>query len=258
MSFFQAFFLGIVEGITEFLPISSTGHLILASRLFRVPETEFLKTFEIVIQLGAILAVIVLYGATLLRDVRVLKRVFVAFLPTAAVGLLLYPFIKSVLLGNEIVTLAALFIGGILLIVFERWHREDETAMGDLAALPYRSAIAIGLCQSIAVVPGVSRAAATILGGLLLGMKRRAIVEFSFLLAVPTIAAAAGLDLLKSAQTFTPGEFKLLAVGFLVSFFVALLAIRWLVRFIQTRSFVLFGWYRIAVAFGVAVAMFLA
>lgn len=258
MNFIYAVLLGIVEGIAEFLPISSTGHLILVSRLLRVPETEFLKTFEVVIQLGAILAVIVLYGRTLLRDARVLRRVFVAFLPTAAVGLLLYPFIKGVLLGNEIVTLAALFIGGILLIVFERWHREDGAAMGDLAALPYRSAIAIGLCQSIAIIPGVSRAAATILGGLLLGLKRKTIVEFSFLLAVPTIAAAAGLDILKSAPAFTFREVGLLAVGFAVSFLVALCAIRWLVRFIQTRSFVLFGWYRIAIAFGVAIAIFLA
>lgn len=247
MDFFQAAVLGVVEGVTEFLPISSTGHLILASHILKLSETDFLKSFEIIIQLGAILSVVVLYWRKLLLDREVMMRIAVAFLPAALIGLALYKQIKA-LLGSEAVVLWSLLLGGIALILFERWHKEGEDAREDIAAMPYKTAFSIGLFQALAMIPGVSRSGATIVGGLLLGLKRATIVEFSFLLAVPTMAAATGLDLIKNAGEFSLGQFDFLAVGFVTSFVVALISIRFLLRFIRTNTFVSFGVYRIVVA----------
>ncbi|PIR87134.1 MAG: undecaprenyl-diphosphatase UppP [Candidatus Harrisonbacteria bacterium CG10_big_fil_rev_8_21_14_0_10_49_15] len=255
MGVLDAVILGIVEGVTEFLPISSTGHLMLTAHALALPTTEFLKTFEIVIQLGAILAVVVLYWRTLLFSRRVFWRVAAAFVPTALVGLLLYPFIKEVLLGSNLVVLWALALGGLALIVFELWHTEPEEAVVAVEKMTYRQAVTIGLFQSLAVVPGVSRAAATIVGGLVMGLRRQAIVEFSFLLAVPTMLAASGLDLLETGGGFSSGQFGLLGIGFLISFVVALGVVRWLLRFIQSHTFIGFGAYRIALA--VLFALFL-
>ncbi len=246
MHFFEALLLGVVEGITEFLPISSTGHLILVSHLLGLSSTEFLKSFEIIIQLGAILAVFVLYGKRLLTSWETIKRVVVAFIPTAVLGFLAYPYIKQ-FLGSESTVLWALAIGGVALILFERWHKEDTSQPED-ALISYRSAFLIGLFQSVAFIPGVSRAAATIIGGLVLGLRRKAAVEFSFLLAIPTMAAATGFDLIKNASAFDVSQFGLLAVGFIAAFVVALFAIKWLLRVIQTRTFIPFGVYRIVVA----------
>lgn len=247
MSIFHAFVLGIVEGLTEFLPISSTGHLILASRLLHLPETEFLKTFEISIQLGAILAVVLLYWRMLFLDIEVMKRIALAFVPTAVIGALAYKTIKM-LLGSETVVLWALLAGGVAIIAFELWHKEKDDAFAEVAKLPYRTTFLIGLFQSVAMIPGVSRSGATILSGLFLGVGRRAIVEFSFLLAVPTMAAATTLDLLKHASEFSPDQFGMLATGFVMAFLVALAAIRFLLRFVQTRTFIPFGVYRIVLA----------
>lgn len=245
MSLWQAVVLGVVEGITEFLPISSTGHLILAARLMNLAPSEFLKSFEIAIQLGAMLSVVFLYGRRLAADGRAWLRIMAAFIPTAVVGLALYKTIKRFLLGSEATVLWALVVGGVILIIFERFHREKSEGEETLAEISLRNCILIGLFQSLAVVPGVSRSAATIVGGLALGLRRKTVVEFSFLLAVPTLAAATGLDLLKSGASFTPGEFGLLAVGFAVSFVVALLSIRFLLHFIKNHNFTAFGWYRI-------------
>lgn len=247
MDIFHAFILGVVEGLTEFLPVSSTGHLILASRLLHLPETEFLKTFEISIQLGAILAVVVLYWRLLFLNIEVMKRIAIAFLPTAIIGLVAYKSIK-VLLGSETVVLWTLLLGGIALIVFELWHKEKEDAFADVATLPYKTTFFIGLFQSIAMIPGVSRSGATILGGLFLGIRRKTIVEFSFLLAVPTMAAATGLDLLKNASAFSMDQFGVLSVGFVTAGIVAFLSIRFLLRFVQTHTFIPFGAYRIVLA----------
>jgi undecaprenyl-diphosphatase len=247
MDILDALILGIVEGVTEFLPISSTGHLILASALLRLEQTEFLKSFEIAIQLGAILSVAVLYWRRFLLDRKSLKRVAVAFLPTGILGLLFYKTVKSYLGSNEVV-LWAMLLGGILLIVFELFHHESEDAAKDIDQISYGKSFAIGLFQSLAMVPGVSRSAATILGGLAIGISRKVIVEFSFLLAVVTMAAATGLDLLKSYDTFSLDQSKLLAVAFVTSFAVAILSIKLLLRFIKTHSFIGFGVYRIAAA----------
>ncbi|MCC6934745.1 MAG: undecaprenyl-diphosphate phosphatase [Candidatus Yanofskybacteria bacterium] len=247
MDFFHALILGIVEGITEFLPISSTGHLVIAGRLLGLQSGDFLRTFDIAIQLGAILAVLTLYGMPLLRSRGLLMRVIVAFIPTGIVGLLFYPLVKR-LVADPMVSVWALGIGGALLIAFERWYDEPADAQEDLSTLSYRSALLIGLAQSVAMIPGVSRAAATICAGLAAGLSRRAIIEFSFLLALPTMAAATGLEVVSSASTFTRDQFGALTIGFLVSWFVAVLAIRWLLTFVRSHDFTWFGVYRIIAA----------
>ena len=192
MDFFQAVLLGMVEGITEFLPISSTGHLILTARLLRIPSSAFLSTFEIAIQFGAILAAAVLYWRQLLFDRAILTRVFVALLPALGVGFVFYSTIKR-MLDSERTVLWALLVGGLLIILFEIFYRAKES-ITDVKSMSYRTAFLVGLFQSLAVIPGVSRAGATILGGLWLGMKRAIIVEFSFLLAIPTMFAATTLE----------------------------------------------------------------
>ena len=245
MTFLDAFILSIVEGFTEFLPVSSTGHLILTSHLLGIEQTAFLTTFEIFIQLGAILAIVFLYFKTLSTNVAVWKRILVAFLPTAILGFLVYDFIKSYLLTSELVTVVSLFLGGIFLIGLEYWHKEKESHTADISKLSMKDAFFIGLIQSVSMIPGVSRAGATIVGGLLLGMKRKAAVEFSFLLAVPTMLAASGYDLVKSELSFTTQELGILAVGFVGSFIVAVLAVKFLLQLIKTHTFIPFGIYRI-------------
>ncbi|OGX08617.1 MAG: undecaprenyl-diphosphatase UppP [Omnitrophica WOR_2 bacterium GWA2_47_8] len=247
MDIVQAFILGIVEGITEFLPISSTGHLILATRLLGIPQSEFTKSFEIIIQLGAILAVVVLYWKSLLLDHEVLKRVIGAFIPTAVLGLLFYKTIKKFILANHDVVLWSLFLGGIVLIVFEIFYKENKKPLQEIRELSYKDAFFIGLFQSLALVPGVSRAGATIIGGLLLGLQRRMIVEFSFLLAVPTMLAATGMELVKNIHAFSADQMAALAIGFIVSFFTAILSIRFLLSFIKKNNFISFGVYRIII-----------
>lgn len=248
MNLFDATILGLVEGITEFLPVSSTGHLILASTLLHLPGTAFLKSFEIAIQLGAILAVPALYFRSFLSRTTLLKLI-VGFIPTGIIGLIAYHFVKTYLLGNDAVVLWALALGGVALIAFEWWHGKQEKTEGDISSITYRQAFWVGLFQSVAIIPGVSRSAASIVGGLALGIPRAAIVEFSFLLAVPTMLAATGLDLVKSAGAFAGADFTLLAVGFVVSFLVALASIRLLLSYIRRYSFIPFGVYRIIAAF---------
>jgi undecaprenyl-diphosphatase len=245
MDLFTAVILGIIEGVTEFLPISSTGHMILASHLMGMEHTEFLKSFEIAIQVGAILSVVALYWRLLLVNFEVIKRVVVAFIPTGILGLTLYRVVKSYLLGSPNIVLWSLFLGGVFLIVFELWHREKEDDTGDITQISYKHAVIIGLFQSIAMIPGVSRSASTIIGGLILGLKRKTIVEFSFLLAVPTMLAATAYDLLKSAPEMTFAQVDFLIAGFVTAFVVALLSIKFLLRFIQTHTFIPFGIYRI-------------
>ncbi len=247
MSVFTAAILGLVEGITEFLPISSTGHLILASSLLGLAQTDFVKSFEIIIQLGAIASVVVLYWKSFL-NIEILKRLAVAFIPTGIIGLALYKVVKTYLLGNESVVLWALLLGGIVLIVFELLHKPREDALRDIAQMSYRQAFTIGLFQSLAIIPGVSRSAASIVGGLLVGLRRTAIVEFSFMLAVPTMLAASGLDIVKSHAAFSGGGIGILLVGFVVAFVVAFFSIKFLLAFVRTRTFVPFGIYRIVLA----------
>lgn len=249
MTFFETIVLGIIEGFTEFLPISSTGHLILSSHLLKLQQSNFLTSFEIAIQLGAIMSVVALYFKKFLLNIEVIKRIAVAFIPTAIVGFLMYGLIKNVLLGSTTLVLWSLLLGGIALIIFELWYKSREkTEEKSVTAISYIHCFVIGLFQAISVVPGVSRAAATILGGLWLGVPRKTIVEFSFLLALPTMAGATGLDLIKNASSFSYDQFGLLLIGFVASFITAVLAIKFLLSFIQKHTFISFGIYRIILA----------
>ncbi len=260
MNFLDAILLGVVEGITEFLPISSTAHLILAGRVLGIPDSEFLKSFEIAIQLGAILAVVTLYWRSFL-NFEMLKKIAAGFIPTAILGLIFYKSVKAIL-GDVSVVLWALFIGGIILIAFEKWYKKKVTSIptGTRDTLPaqaglhgenmsVRQCVVVGLCQAVAFIPGVSRAAATIIGGLAMGISRKTIAEYSFLLAVPTMAAATGLDLIKNRESvFSSENLLLILTGLFVSYIVAIYAIKMLLSFIQKHNFSPFGVYRVLIA----------
>lgn len=241
----HALILGIVEGVTEFLPVSSTAHLILASHVLHLEETEFLKSFQIIIQLGAILSVVVLYWSKF-WNVEILKKLVVAVIPTGVIGLTVYKVLKAYLLGNIPVVLGALIVGGVVLILY-RGFKDGPDAEADFSEITYRKAFFIGLYQAIAIIPGVSRSAATILGGATLGISKRTIVEFSFMLAVPTMVAASGLELVKNRSALA-GNFSLLAAGFIVSFITAIIAIKSFLSFLKKRDFRSFGIYRIVLA----------
>jgi undecaprenyl-diphosphatase len=256
MTILQTIILGIIEGITEFIPISSTGHLILASKLLSLESSEFLKSFEIIIQLGAILAVILLYAKSLF-DWNNIKKIIVGFIPTGIIGLLLYKVVKTYFLDNENIVLWSLFIGGLILIIFELINKRkvllqnstsDTNDTNNISTISYKQSFIIGLFQSISIIPGVSRSAATIIGGLSLGIDRQLIVKFSFLLAVPTMIVASGYDIIKNASAFSLDQFGTLAIGFVVSFAVAILAIKFFLKYISKHSFIGFGVYRIVLA----------
>lgn len=245
MDLFQVLILSAVEGITEFLPISSTGHLILTSDILKISQTDFVKSFEVIIQLGAILAVVYLYWKKILTSKDLILKILAAFIPTAVFGFLLYSVIKQFLIGNTIITLWALFIGGIALIIIEKIYKEQPHHLDEIEKLSYKKAVIIGFAQSISMIPGVSRAAATILGGLFVGLKRKAAVEFSFLLAIPTMAAATGLDLVKSEFSFSAQEWGLLIVGFIGAFITAIITVKFFIHYIRDHTFIGFGIYRI-------------
>lgn len=264
MNIIHSIILGIVEGITEFLPVSSTGHLILASYLLKIQESEALKSFEIIIQLGAILAVFILYLKEFF-NLEVIKKLFIAFLPTGIIGLTVYKLIKSIL-GNNLVVIISLLIGGIVMIIVENFYLRrnhnspklddklkekinmEEKTNFNIKEISYLQAFYLGLWQSVAMIPGVSRSGATIIGGLLMNLKRETIVKFSFLLAVPTMFAATLYDLLKNYKNIQSGDFLNIFIGFIVSFIFAMIFIKWLLSYIQKHNFKTFGWYRIVIA----------
>jgi undecaprenyl-diphosphatase len=248
MNILQALIMSAVEGISEFLPISSTGHMILAADILKISQSSFVKDFEIIIQLGAILAIVVLYWNSLFKSVEVWKRIIVAFIPTGIIGLLLFKIVKNYLLGNLYITLVSLLVGGVILILLELIYKEKEHHIGDIAKMTLPKAFIIGLFQSIAIVPGVSRSAATIVGALFLGTKRKAAAEFSFILAVPTMLAATGLDLIKTNFSYTFNEWLILAVGFCGAFVVALISVKLFLQYVQHNNFIIFGAYRVIAA----------
>lgn len=252
MDFLQAIVLSVVEGLTEFLPISSTGHLVLTSKLLSIPQTEFVKSFEIIIQLGAVFAILFLYWKTIFENKKIWKKILIAFIPTAIIGFIFYKTVKVFLLGNPLITLFALFVGGVLLIILEKLYKEKEHHVGSLEEISFKNAFLIGIFQSISIVPGVSRSAATIIPALFLGTKRKIAVEFSFLLAIPTMLAATTLDIIKNDFSFKPSELSILITGFIGSFLVAIFAVKFLLKFIQNHTFIPFGIYRIflAIVFG--------
>ncbi len=247
MRLVQALFLSLIEGISEFLPISSTGHLILASRLLGIAQTEFVKSFEIIIQLGAILAVVVIYFSRLRKNFALLKNTLIAFLPSAIFGLFFYNYIKLYLIGNTTIVIWSLLIGGVAMLLFERFHKPNIRYT--IYNIPTIQLIAVGLMQVLSMIPGVSRAFATIFGGMMVGMKKKEAVEFSFFLAIPTMFAASALDVVKTdLSLWTRDNFYILAVGFLASFLTAYITVRWLVKYVQNHNFSLFGAYRIVLA----------
>lgn len=250
MDFLGATILSIVEGITEFLPISSTGHLVLTSKLLNISQTDFVKSFEIIIQLGAIAAVAVLYWKDLLLNKNTFLKILTAFIPTGILGLVLYKIIKNYLIGNIMVTLLALLIGGIAIIILELFFKKNKTADAGLkiSQLSFPKALGIGFFQSLSMIPGVSRAAATIFGSMIVGLSREEAVKFSFILAIPTMAAATGWDLLKSAGVFTSSDWQILSVGFVGSFIVALIVVKWFINFARSNNLIVFGIYRIILA----------
>ena len=248
----SALILGIVEGVTEFLPVSSTGHLILASELLGY-DAERWKLFNIVIQLGAILAIVVLYWRTFWtvatglierRDGawRFVRNLALAFLPAAAIGFALHKQIEA-LLGNAVVVAVALIVGGVAILIVERLAR--RASVDGVAAIPPRTAVGIGLVQCLAMIPGVSRSGATIMGALAMGVERRTAAEFSFFLAVPTMLGATTLELVKNRGALSGAALDLIGVGFLVAFVVALVVVRAFVGFIGRHGFAPFAWYRI-------------
>ncbi|OGH03088.1 MAG: undecaprenyl-diphosphatase UppP [Candidatus Levybacteria bacterium RIFCSPHIGHO2_01_FULL_37_17] len=237
-----------VEGITEFLPISSTGHLIIAAKILNIEQSNFVKDFEIVIQLGAIMSIVFLYFRQFLQNSQVWKKIITAFIPTAIVGFLLFNFIKNFLLGNFYITIIAMLTGGIILIILELLHKEKQHYAQSIEKISYTNAFLIGAFQSFAVIPGVSRSAATIIPALFLGTKRKAAAEFSFLLAIPTMLAATGLDLAKSNFVFSSNQWLLLILGFFGSFITALVVVKWFLNYLQNHSFLAFGIYRVLAA----------
>jgi len=248
MTYFQALILSLVEGITEFLPVSSTGHLILTSHLLGLAQTEFLKSFEIIIQLGAILAIAILYFHKFFSDRHLFLRMLLAFVPTAIIGFFAYPLVKGFLLGNLQIVIVSLALGGILMLALEDFfsQKRRQKKIKDLNLV---QVFLIGVAQSLSFVPGVSRAMVTIFAGLGVGLSRKSATEFSFLLAIPTMIAATGLDLVETGFSFSYQEYLALLIGFLGAFLAAFLTVKALVGFVKGHSFRIFAFYRIILAF---------
>ena len=246
MTIIQAIIIAIVEGLTEFLPVSSTGHMILTSSLLGVENNSFLKTFEISIQLGAILAIVIMYAKRFLRNFEIYKKLIIAFIPTAIIGFLAYGFIKEYLF-NSIIVSVTLILGGILLILIDKRLVTQVSKYKDPEDVSLKHAFYIGLIQCISMIPGVSRAGATIVGGVFNGFNKKQAIEFSFLLAVPTMFAATGYDLLKTPIEFNNNEVTLLIIGLITAFIVAWIAVKAFLAFIEKFGFAYFGWYRILI-----------
>ncbi len=244
MTVIDAIILGIVEGFTEFLPISSTGHLIVVSSFLGLEQTNAHKTFEVAIQLGSILAVLFLFAKRLLVDKMLWVKIIIAFLPTAIFGFLFYKTIKS-LFGMESVAIM-LIIGGFIFLIVEYFRRNhDDSKDKTINDLSIKEALTIGLFQSLSMVPGTSRSGATMIGGLFAGLSRKSAAEFSFLLAIPTMFVATFYDLYKNRHEMIIDDYSLLAVGFVTAFVVAFFTVKAVMNFLTTHTFVVFGIYRI-------------
>jgi len=244
MSYLEVFVLALIEGVTEFLPISSTGHLIVASHFMGIGQDPFVIQFNIIIQFGAILSVLFLYWRRFFSGLHLYKNLVIAVLPAVILGLLLKDVIDAVL-SSPLVVAFAFIVGGIVLIISDRYFPEDDRRLS-IDRLSYKKSFLIGLAQCIAFIPGISRAASTILGGLSVGLGRRHATEFSFLLAVPTLTGAGLMKLKKVLPTITADQIGILALGTVLSFFFATFAIKFLIGFVGRHGFKYFGVYRIA------------
>lgn len=247
MSFLDAFFIALIEGLTEFLPVSSTGHMMIATALLGVKATPFVKLFTVAIQLGAILSVVVIYFKRFFRSVNFYLKLIVAFIPAAIAGLLLGDYVDAAL-ENVFGVAIALFVGGIVLLFVDKWFSENNLETEE--DITFLKALKIGVFQCIALFPGISRSGATIVGGMTQKLTRKNAAEFSFFLAVPTMFAATAkklLDFYKDGLTLNRDEVSLLIFGNIIAFIVAILAIKFFIGMLNTHGFRGFGWYRIVV-----------
>jgi undecaprenyl-diphosphatase len=255
----KAAVMGIVEGLTEFLPVSSTGHLILTGSLLGMTDDKS-KVFDIAIQTGAILAVIIVYWQRLSTAVlelgssararRFVANVAIGFLPAAVIGFFVYKSIKAYLFNGPVVA-SAFIVGGLIILWVEKRANPAPPRILDVDQMAPLDALKVGFVQCLGMIPGTSRSGATIIGGMLLGLSRKAATDFSFFLAIPTLIAAGGYSLWKERRLLSAADVPLFAVGFVVSFIAAWFCVRWLLRYISTHTFVPFAWYRIA--FGIVV-----
>lgn len=245
MDMLQSIILGIIEGFTEFLPISSTGHLIVASHILGIEQDAVTKAYEVIIQLAAILAVSFLYKDKFsIKKIELWIKLAISFFPLGLVGLLFHTQIKAIF---TIGVVAPMFIiGGIIFLIVEKFYKEQPHHIDDIEKITYKQAVWVGIAQVFALIPGTSRAGSTIIGALLVGLTRKASAEYSFLLAIPVMVAASGFDLFKNYQEFSGANWNVLGVGFLTSFIIALITIKLFLKALNQFTFVPFGIYRIA------------
>lgn len=251
MTFFEAIIISIVQGLTEFLPISSTGHMIITESLLGLKSSEFTSLFAVSIHFGTVLSVIILYWKRFFHALTLYYKLFIAFLPAAVFGFLLDDYISSTL-GNVVIVAVSLLVGGIVLLFVDKWFNNSD----DKKEITYLSAFKIGLFQVIALIPGVSRSAATIVGGMTQKLTRKMAAEFSFLLAVPTILAASGYKVYETYDKINSENINILIIGNVVAFIVAMFAIRIFIGYLQKHGFKLFGYYRIIL--GITILLLLA
>ncbi|NVJ54499.1 MAG: undecaprenyl-diphosphate phosphatase [Campylobacteraceae bacterium] len=254
MTIYDSLILGVIEGITEFLPISSTGHLIVASEFLGIDQTSVNKAYEVIIQFAAILAVVLNYPSKFtFSHINLWTKVLIAFLPIATIGFIFSDQVKA-MFSIEIV--AWMFIiGGIVFLIVEKFYDESQHTTSDVEDISFKQSLYIGLAQIFALIPGTSRAGSSIIGAMLVGLNRKASAEFSFLLAFPVMCATTGYDILKHhEELFMAGNFINLAVGFVVSFVIAFVAIKLFLKFLENFTFVAFGIYRIV--FGILLLSF--
>ena len=244
MGILESILLGIIEGITEFLPISSTGHLIVASEFLNIDQTNVTKAYEVIIQFAAILAVVLNYSDKFsIKKIELWKKLTLAFIPIGAVGFVFSSQIKAMF---DIKIVAIMFIiGGIVFLIVEKFYKETDEHIDDVEKVTYKQSLYIGLTQIFALIPGTSRAGSTIIGAMLVKLNRKAAAEFSFLLAFPVMCATTGYDLLKHYKDFTDANFIILGVGFVTAFIVAYITIKLFLKFLENFTFVSFGIYRI-------------
>ncbi len=266
----KAFFLGIVEGITEFLPISSTGHLIIVGKWIEFTSTEG-KVFEVVIQLGSILAVMWIFRVRLIKmitgtlqrdpiEMAFTRNLIIAFLPSAVIGFLFIKLIKA-LFFQPAVVVVTLIVGGLIMLWVERARKPDQAdatriTANTLESISWKQALIVGFAQCLAMIPGTSRSGSTIIGGMLAGIERKTATEFSFFLAMPTMLAAASYDMYKNAGLISQADMMAIAVGFVTAFFSALFVVRAILSFISKHTYRAFGWYRIVLGIVVGVWLY--
>jgi len=251
MTWIEALILAIVEGVTEFLPVSSTGHMILTQGILGFESNAFVKAFIVNIQFGAILSVVVLYWKRFFQTLNFYYKLLVAFLPAAVIGLLLNDYIDA-LLENVIVVAIMLVVGGVFLVFVDKWFNNPSKNQD----VTYKKALVIGFFQVISMIPGVSRSAATIIGGMTQKLSRKAAAEFSFFLAVPTMFAAAGYKLVKNYNDISSSDIGILVFGNVVAFIVAMLAIKFFINFLTKYGFKFFGYYRIIIGLIILILVF--